>query len=145
MINTSHKRTGRHGFTLVEMLLVLVILATLAAIVIPKLAGRSQQAKETKAIADIAALKTAINSYEVDTGSFPPSNSGFSALLEQPANVQGWQGPYLDNLPIDPWGQAYTYVYPGKLKPSGYDIICAGPDMRMGTDDDIDNSGRPKK
>ncbi len=129
-------RAGRHAFTLVEMLLVLVILATLAAIVIPKLAGRGQQAKETAAHTQIANLEQAIDSFEVDTGNFPTT---LNSLVDAPANVQGWKGPYLKNIPSDPWGQAYVYTYPGKNNVNGYDIVSGGPDMRIGSEDDINN------
>ena len=124
----------RAGFTLVEMLLVLVILATLAAIVIPKMAGRSQQAKVTAAATQIAAFKTALESYEVDTGAFPKGGN-LGELVN--SNVQGWHGPYLDRIPPDPWNNNYEYDYPGKH--GTYDLISAGPDGRMGTDDDINN------
>ncbi|HEV7402450.1 MAG TPA: type II secretion system major pseudopilin GspG [Chthoniobacteraceae bacterium] len=132
-------RAGRHAFTLVEMLLVLVILATLAAIVIPKLAGRGQQAKETAAKTQISAFESALDQFEVDTGSFPPGNNGLNALVDAPANVQNWKGPYLKNIPSDPWGQAYVYSYPGKNNVNGYDLVSGGPDMRIGSEDDINN------
>src|SRR5215218_840927 len=97
-------RIQRAGFTLVEMLLVLVILATLAAIVIPKLAGRGQQAKETAAKTQITAFETALNQYELDTGSYPAGNAGLNALVDPPGNLSGWKGPYLKNIPNDDWG-----------------------------------------
>src|SRR6266478_6010479 len=108
-----HKSSSsrRAGFTLVEMLLVLVILAVLAAIVIPKLSGRTQQAKETAAKSDIAGYSTALDAYEVDTGAYPPS---LDALINQPNNVQGWKGPYVKKISPDPWGNEYIYTYPAK-------------------------------
>ena len=134
----------RHAFTLVEMLLVLVILATLAAIVIPKLAGRGQQAKETAAKTQISSFEQALDSFEVDTGSFPAGTNGLDALVNQPSNARDWKGPYLKNIPTDPWGNPYAYSYPGKLNPSGYDVISAGPDGRVGSEDDIDNGPQKK-
>ena len=128
----SSHRSG--GFTLVEMLLVLVILATLAAIVIPKMAGRSQQAKVTAAATQISSFKTALESYEVDTGAFPKSG-GLGELVS--SGVQGWRGPYLDRIPPDPWGNSYEYDFPGKH--GTFDLISPGPDGRTGTDDDINN------
>jgi general secretion pathway protein G len=138
------QRAGRHAFTLVEMLLVLVILATLAAIVIPKLAGRGQQAKETAAHTQISAFEQALDSYEIDTGSYPAGNNGLNALVDPPANVQNWKGPYLKNIPSDPWGQAYVYTFPGKNNPSSYDLASGGPDMRVGSEDDINNWSQKK-
>jgi general secretion pathway protein G len=129
-----HRR--RAGFTLVEMLLVLVILAVLAAIVIPKFAGRTQQAKVAAAQTQIASFKTSIESFEVDTGSYP---SNLNALVDAPNNARDWKGPYLDKIPPDPWGNAYIYSYPGKIHPQSYDVTSMGPDGRAGGDDDISN------
>ena len=123
-------RTGQstqQGFTLVEMLLVLVILATLAAIVYPKVMGRSEQARVTAAKTQIANFKTALDSFEVDTGKYPIGRNGLMDLVQQPRDVVGWHGPYLESIPPDPWGGAYLYEYPGKHNPSSYDISSPGP------------------
>ena|SRR5690606_13500258 len=139
MKKTSH-RTRNQAFTLVEMLLVLVILAVLAAIVVPKMSGRSQQAKETAAQSQIKAIETALDAFEVDTGSYPRGNNGLSALVQMPSNTQNWRGPYLKKgIPTDPWGNAYVYTYPGKNNPDGYDILSMGPDGRVGGGDDVNN------
>ena len=133
-------KRGSRAFTLVEMLLVLVILAVLAAIVIPKFAGRSQQAKETAAKAQINSLELVLDSFEVDTGFYPQGGAGLNALVEQPSNAQNWKGPYLKKgIPADPWGNAYIYNYPGKNNAKGYDLSSVGPDGRSGGDDDITN------
>lgn len=126
----------RRAFTLVEMLLVLVILAVLAAIVIPKMAGRGQQAKETAAKSDIAGMETALNMFEVDTGSYP---ARLDALVSQPNNLTGWKGPYLKQIKPDPWGNEYVYTYPAKNNASGFDLMSPGPDGQTGGDDDIAN------
>jgi general secretion pathway protein G len=132
----------RHAFTLVEMLLVLVILAVLAAVVIPKFSGRSQQAKETAAKTQIKSIELALDAFEVDTGAYPQN---LDALVNQPSNAQNWRGPYLkQGVPADPWGAPYVYVYPGKQNPKGYDISSMGPDGRAGGDDDISNWGEAK-
>jgi general secretion pathway protein G len=129
----------RNAFTLVEMLLVLVILATLAAIVIPKMAGRSQQAKVTAAQSQINSFELALDAFEVDNGYYPKTGA-LDELVDQPANTPNWKGPYLKKgIPLDPWGNAYTYEYPGKHNVNGYDILSMGPDGRAGTDDDIVN------
>ena len=120
-------RTAQQGFTLVEMLLVLVILATLAAIVYPKVMGRSEQARVTAAKTQIASFKTALDSFEVDTGKYPVSRNGLKDLVEQPRDVVGWHGPYLENIPLDPWGSAYIYECPGKINRNSYDISSPGP------------------
>jgi len=118
---------GRQGFTLVEMLLVLVILATLAAIVYPKVMGRSEQARQTAAQTQIAAFKTALDAFEVDNGRYPAGRSGLQDLVVQPRDATGWRGPYIENIPKDPWGGAYVYEFPGKHNPNGYDIYSPGP------------------
>lgn len=128
------------GFTLVEMLLVLVILATLAAVVIPKFAGRTQQAKVTAAQTQIANLETSLDSFEIDNGFYPNSSDGLNALVSQPNNAQDWKGPYMKKgVPTDPWGNNYIYTYPGKNNPNGYDLMSMGPDGKAGGGDDITN------
>ena len=137
---TPHRPANRrNAFTLVEMLLVLVILATLAAIVIPKMAGRSEQAKVTAAQAQISSFEMALDSFEVDNGYYPKTGA-LDDLINQPPNTPNWKGPYLKKgIPDDPWGNPYTYEYPGKHNQNGYDIMSMGPDGRAGTDDDITN------
>ena len=134
--------TRQKGFTLVEMLLVLVILATLAAVVVPKFAGRSKQAKVTATKSQISNLEIAIDLFEVDMGYFPKGGNDLRELIEEPNsnNVQDWQGPYLKKgIPRDPWGSEYVYNYPGKMNIGSYDISSGGPDMKTGTEDDITN------
>jgi general secretion pathway protein G len=140
MLLTPNKLTRRHNaFTLVEMLLVLVILATLAAIVIPKMAGRSQQAKVTAAMSQINSFELALDAFEVDNGYYPKTGA-LDDLVNQPGNAPGWKGPYLKKgIPPDPWGNPYTYEYPGKHNVNGYDIMSMGPDGHAGTDDDVVN------
>ena len=134
--------TRQKGFTLVEMLLVLVILATLAAVVVPKFAGRTKQAKVTAAKSQITNLEIAIDSFEIDMGNFPKAGNDLRDLIEEPNsnNVQDWQGPYLKKgIPRDPWGKEYVYNYPGKMNIGSYDISSGGLDMKVGTEDDITN------
>ena len=118
--------TGARGFTLVEMLLVLVILATLAAIVYPKVAGRSEQARVTAAQTQIGNFKTALNAFEVDNGYFPKGKNGLMDLIQKPQDAPNWHGPYLDTLPKDPWGGDYLYENPGRHNPNSYDISSVG-------------------
>jgi general secretion pathway protein G len=127
----------RHGFTLVEMLLVVAIIGTLAALVIPKIAGTSEHSKEVAAVADIkGGIKTALDRYEIDNNTYPRS---LNDLVQAPSDAKHWNGPYLDQLPIDPWGNPYIYYFPGKHNQNGYDLLSAGLDGKEGTDDDIGN------
>jgi general secretion pathway protein G len=135
-------RTGRRGFTLIEMLLVLVILATLAAIVLPMFSGRSEQARVTAAKTQIAGFSTALDAFEVDNGYFPKGDDGLIDLLQEPDTATNWHGPYLkqeQEIPADPWGFAYIYEAPGKHNTFSYDISSVGPDGRAGSEDDITN------
>jgi general secretion pathway protein G len=125
------------GFTLTELMLVVVIIGILAALVIPKIAGNSERARITAATADInGGIKSALGQYEVDNGMYPKN---LQDLLVAPANAKNWHGPYLESakLPVDPWGNPYIYYFPGKHNPNSYDLLSAGPDGKEGTDDDI--------
>ena len=124
------------AFTLVEMLLVVTIIGILAALVIPKIVGRSEQARVTAAHADIASIKTALDAFEVDNGFYPKS---LQDLITQPNNTPNWHGPYLDKIPQDPWGHNYIYTYPGRHNTSSFDLLSVGPDGKQGTSDDVNN------
>jgi len=132
-------RTSRRAFTLIELLLVLIILAILAAVVVPKFADRGKQARETRAKQDIATIEGQVEAFNLDCGRYPTNDEGLSALVNPPSNVQGWKGPYVKNVPNDPWGQPYVYRYPGVQNKNGFDLFSMGPDMREGGGDDIDN------
>jgi general secretion pathway protein G len=149
-VGTSHNRHGRRrqdalraaGFTLIELMLVLVILATLAAIVLPKFTGRSQQAKVTGARTQIANFETALSAFEIDLSRYPTTTEGLRALVQKPtSDAEGWLQPYLsrEEVPKDPWGNEYMYRYPGQHNEHGYDLYSVGPDHKMGGDDDITN------
>lgn len=135
-------RRRRQAFSLIELLLVLVILAVLAAVIVPKFSGRSQQARETAAKADIAALELALDVFETDIGRYPTRAEGLDALVTEPAGLQQgvWKG-YLKRggVPTDPWGSTYVYVQPGVHNTDGYDLCSPGPDRQEGTEDDITN------
>ncbi|MFW5863867.1 MAG: type II secretion system major pseudopilin GspG [bacterium] len=133
-------RKKQKAFSLIELLLVMVILATLAAIVVPKFTGRSKEAKITAAKAQIGNFETALDAFEVDNGFYPEGDTGLQALVEEPSDAKNWHGPYLKKgIPNDPWGNPYNYEYPGKNNEEGYDISSNGPDGKKGTEDDIDN------
>ncbi len=135
------KRSKQNAFTLIELLLVLVILAVLGSVVVPKFTKRSQQAKETAAKTDIRTISSCINTFELDTGRFPTNTEGIEALVDEPSNTKDdWKGPYLERgVPVDPWGKEYYYRQPGQYNEYGFDLHSAGPDGISGNDDDITN------
>ena len=133
------------AFTLIELLLVLVILGILAAIVVPKFSGRTEQARQTAAQTQIANFSTALDNFEVDNGYYPKGKAGLMDLVQQPRDAQNWRGPYLKELPKDPWGNEYSYECPVRMNPTSYDLISPGPDGKIGSEDDIANSSVAKK
>ena len=132
-------RKNRQAFTLIELLLVLVILGVLALVVVPKFAGRSEEARKTAARTDISMLEGQIDIFEQDCGRFPSNDEGLAALVTAPPNAPKWKGPYIKRgVPKDPWGNEYVYRYPGTHNVNSYDLYSLGPDGREGGDD-IDN------
>lgn len=130
---------NRQGFTLIELMIVVVILAVLAAAVVPRLAGRTQQARVSAAKMDISGnISVALDLYELDNGRYPNSEEGLNALLTKPGSAKNWNGPYLKKRPTDPWGNEYKYAYPG-THGGDYDLYSLGPDGGEGTGDDITN------
>ena len=137
-----YNQRRRQAFTLVEMLLVLVIIGVLAAIVIPKIAGRGEDARIQATKAQIQNFSTALGVFEIDNGNYPRGKDGLKDLLQAPSDARNWKGPYLENLtevPLDSWQNQFIYECPGKHNPSGYDLMSTGPDGREGGDDDITN------
>jgi general secretion pathway protein G len=125
------------AFTLIELMLVVVIIGILAAMVVPRLGGRSEQARVTAAEADIEAnLSLALDLYEMDNGAYP---SSLDALLSKPGDAVNWRGPYLKKKALDPWGKEYAYQSPGVHNPHGYDLYSLGRDGQAGTSDDVTN------
>ncbi|MBN1268001.1 MAG: type II secretion system major pseudopilin GspG [Kiritimatiellae bacterium] len=117
--------TARGGFTLIEILLVVVIIGILVGVALPRLGGRKREAEISAAKADIANISTALNLYELDNGEYPPSLEG---LITSPGGAQNWRGPYLQKgMPKDPWGNPYLYSRPGSHNPHGFDLSSSGP------------------
>ena len=140
MFENKRRFGAAQAFTLIELLLVLVILATLAAIVVPKFTRRSEQARITAARTEISYLEGALDAFEVDTGRYPTTEEGLSALVEEPNDVTNWHGAYIKRgVPSDPWGKPYLYQQPGDHNTTDYDLYSYGPNGQEGGDDDIDN------
>jgi general secretion pathway protein G len=133
------KSMSNRGFTLVEMLLVLVILSTLAAIVYPSTGRRPREARITAARVQISSFRTALAAFEMNNDRFPKGRDGLNELVQRPNDTRNWQGPYLESIPKDPWGNDYIYTFPGKHNPASYDLVSMGPDGVLGTEDDVTN------
>jgi general secretion pathway protein G len=125
------KIKGEKGFTLIEILVVVIIIGLLAALVGPKLFGKVSAAKQSAAKAQIELFGTALDTFRLDVGRYPTAEEGLKALREKPSGVEGWQGPYLPKeIPIDPWGTPYVYKSPGEH--GDYDLISYGLDKVEG-------------
>lgn len=119
------------GFTLLELLVVMVIIGLLVSIVGPRYFGQLGKSEVKTAKAQIHSLKKALDVYRLDNGHYPDSQSGLNALLVAPANERKWKGPYLEKaVPSDPWDQPYIYRIPGEK--SEYDLVSLGADSRPG-------------
>jgi general secretion pathway protein G len=122
------------GFTLIEIMVVVVILGILAALVLPNVMGRIGQAQSTKVKADIQGYETALSLYKLDNFKYPTTDQGLEALVKQPADpsVRNWkEGGYIRSLKKDPWGNVYQYVYPG-THGTEYDLFTLGADAQPG-------------
>jgi general secretion pathway protein G len=127
------RRINNKGFTLIELMVVIVILSILAVYMAPRLIGRDDQARQLRARVDIEALETALKIYRLDTGTYPTTQQGLEALIEQPEGVTNWRdGGYLDKKRLlkDPWGNEYVYLSPGTH--GDFDIISYGADGQPG-------------
>ncbi len=125
---------NRQGFTLIELMIVVIIIAALAAMVAPNLIGQSDVAKDNIARGDLSHLDTALKLYRLDNGAYPTTDAGVDALL-----VATKKEPYLERKPLDPWGRKYQYRCPGVHRTTSYDLFSMGRDGKSGTDDDIKN------
>ena len=135
-MTTTTARRRYAGFTLIELLVVLVILGLLAGLAGPRVLGYLNKAKTDTARLQIEELGAGLDLYYLDMGRYPTGEQGLAALVEQPAGVQGWNGPYLKKptIPDDPWGNEYRYEAPGEHGP--YDLYTLGADAAQGGEGD---------
>jgi general secretion pathway protein G len=126
-------RGRKQGFTLLELLVVMVIIGLLASYIGPRYFSQIGKSEIKMARAQIDALEKALDQYRLDIGRYPATEQGLSVLVSQPANDTRWSGPYLKkSVPPDPWGNSYTYKYPGDH--SEYDLVSYGNDGKPGGD-----------
>ncbi len=126
----------RKGFTLLELMIVIVILGILAAIVAPKFLKRGEEAKLTATKVQMKNIEQALKMYKLDNSFYPTTEQGIEALVRKPEGEpepRNWKGPYLDDIPKDAWGSNFIYISDGK----SYTLISKGPDGEEGTEDDI--------
>ena len=126
-----HVASLAHGFTLLELLVVMVIIGLLAGYVGPKYFGQIGKSEIKVARAQLDALDKALDQYRLDTGHYPAPESGLAALMQKPPNEAKWDGPYLKKIvPLDPWGRPYVYKLPGEH--GEYDLVSYGKDGQPG-------------
>ena len=130
-----HRRRHPPGFTLLELLVVMVILGLLAGYVAPKYFAQVGKSEAKAARSQIEALEKSLDMFRLDTGHYPNVEQGLDALVAKPPNEPKWNGPYLKKaVPVDPWGRKYLYKFPGEH--GDYDIQSLGKDGRPGGDGD---------
>jgi len=124
----------QRGFTLIEIMVVVVIIGLLATLVLPRVLGRQDQAMMAKARADVQALTSALKLYKLDNFNYPTTEQGLESLVKEPSGeppARNWKkGGYIDRLPADPWGNAYQYLSPGEKME--FDVWSFGADGRSG-------------
>ena len=125
------------GFTLIELMIVIIILGLLSSLVAPKFFGKVDKAKISTTKAQIGLLGTALDSYRLDVGNYPSTEQGLAVLRKNPQGIRGWDGPYLPkNVPMDAWERPYSYKSPGENGP--YDLLSYGRDGKSGGEDEMD-------
>ncbi|MEA2936076.1 MAG: ral secretion pathway protein [Variibacter sp.] len=128
----NHRRPGEHGFTLVEILVVITIIGMIMALVGPRVLNYLTESKTKAARIQIESLGSALDLFFLDAGRYPTTSEGLGALVQRPGSLNGWNGPYVKGgaVPADPWGKAYVYRSPGQHGP--YDIVSHGADGQEG-------------
>ena len=134
------KRKSRKGFTLIELMVVIVILGLLAALVAPKFLKRGEEAKVTTTEVQMKNIEQALKLYKLHNSFYPTTEQGLKALVEKPEEdpvPKNWKGPYMEKIPKDAWGNDFIYISDGKQ----FNLISPGPDGEEGTEDDLKVNG----
>jgi general secretion pathway protein G len=136
---STRRPLGRPGFTLIEILVVIVVIAILATLVAPNVFQHVGAAKSATAVSQMQMLESALDAYRLDSGTYPSTEQGLVALNERPTinPPMNWRGPYLRKaVPLDPWNREYLYMFPGELNPTGFDLYSLGADGMIGGEGD---------
>ena len=146
-VSPARDRRRRRGFTLIELIVVIIVLGLLAGLVAPQIFGRVSEAKSVTAMTQIELLSAALDSYRLDNGGYPTTEQGLAALRDKPTAgpvPANWRGPYLrKDIPLDPWGRAYMYAIPSTRNKTGFDLLSLGRDGKPGGDgEDADIVGQ---
>jgi general secretion pathway protein G len=149
-VTPSSPQRRRRGFTLVEMLVIIAVIAVLAAVVAPEIFRNVSDARSGSARQQVEIFATALDAYRLDNHRYPTTEQGLAALRVEPATGERpprWRGPYLRRaVPDDPWGNPYVYESPGRVNPASYDLYSLGRDGREGgegEDADVTSWGEP--
>jgi general secretion pathway protein G len=129
----------RLGFTLIELMVVVLIIAVLAALIVPRVVQRQDDAKYAAAKSQIARLSSILQQFRLDCDRFPTNEEGLQSLVQSPSDATGWKGPYLDRIPLDPWEQEYVYQFPGATGEESFYLASGGKDKQPSSDDDFTN------
>ncbi len=137
----ARRRPRRVGFTLMELLLVLMILVVLASMAVTTFSGTQENALKSAAKGQVGLFKSAIDLYHFQTRQYPKSLTDLTKKPSDSRIADRWAGPYLStsDIPLDPWDQEYRFTVPGKHNPDSFDVWSVGPDGQDGSDDDIGN------
>ncbi len=142
-MNRRNRRTS--AFTLIELVVVMLILAILAAMIVPRIISRTEDAKVAKAVSDLATLRGMLDNFRIDVGRYPSTEEGLDALRTAPSDADGWRGPYSQKaITADPWNNVYIYEWPGNDGDDSYNLLSYGADGSAGgegNNEDIVESG----
>jgi len=134
-------RRYQQGFTLIEIIIVVIIMSLIAALVVPRLFKKVEKSKQQIAKIQILMIEKAVKDFKLDTSRYPTTEEGLKSLMEKPSGARNWDGPYLEKgIPLDPWGGDYTYTYPGKNYT--FEIVSFGADGKKdgeGENKDVNN------
>lgn len=129
----NRRQRRKSAFTLIELVVVMLILAILAAMIVPRIIGRAEDAKVARAVSDLSTVRSMLDNFRIDVGRYPTSEEGLESLRSAPADAGGWRGPYSQKpIGVDPWGNPYIYEWPGNDGDDSYILLSYGADGSPG-------------